>query len=119
MNMTPIFELADILHTPEGVAIGGAYSPSSPHQSLSDVLAEINQHLEQLTSVNFYDRDHHSIALPVKLVKYTTSIADGVNLFFLLGHIDLPEDLTPGTIIYRDLSQSPDATTPELSVSPH
>ena len=102
MNGTPIFELADILHTPQGVALAGAYSSTA--KSLGDVLEEINHHVAGLTSIEYKDNSDRVVNLPVEKVQYTTSIEDRINIFLLLGHIEIPSSLIPGTPIYRSHS---------------
>ena len=99
MNATPIFELADILHTPQGVALAGAYSSSD--KSLGDVLDEINCHIEGLTSIEYKNNFDQIVTLPVEKVQYTTSVGERVNIFLLLGHVEIPSNLIPGTPIYR------------------
>ncbi len=99
MNATLIFELADILNTPQGIVLAGAYS--SIHRSLGDVLQEVNQHLEEIKSIEFKDSLGKIVTLPVEKVQYTTSIEDQVNIFLLLGHVEIPSNLVPGTPIYR------------------
>lgn len=99
MNATPIFELADILDTPQGIALAGAYS--SVQTSVGNVLKEVNQHLEGIKSIEFKDSLGKIVTLPVEKVQYTISIEDRVNIFLLLGHVEIPNNLVPGTPIYR------------------
>jgi hypothetical protein len=114
--MIPLFELADILHTPQGITLAGAYSPCSVGQSLSELLCELNQRLDGLTSISYLSNSSDSQDLPLQKVQYTTSVGEGVNLFLLLGHQDLPSDLVPGTLIYPGLRQ-PSTNAAQLSVS--
>jgi hypothetical protein len=114
--MNPIFELADILHTREGIALAGAYSPHSPHQSLDDVLSEIDRLLDGLTSIRYLSHSSDYCYLPLQQIQYTTSVGEGINLFLLLGHLALPPDLVPGTLIYPGLRQPSTSNTP-LSIS--
>ena len=98
-QLTSVFKLADILYTPQGIALGGAFP--STHQQLKDVLAEVNQCVNGLDSVSYLNNSQQLISLPVKESQYTTSINDRVNLFFLLDLDHLPNDLVPGITIYK------------------
>ena len=109
MNLIPIFALADILHTPQGIALCGT-NHSSPQ--LLTQISKIDRPIEEITSISFRDRHHRLVSLPVLKVQYTTSISGGVNLFLLLGQVELPSDLTLGTIIYYTVLQSD--STPDL-----
>ncbi|MGL4879579.1 MAG: hypothetical protein ACRC8K_00760 [Waterburya sp.] len=114
--MIPIFKLVDILHTPEGIALAGAYSSDSLHQSLDSLLCEINQRLDGLSSISYLSNSSDYQHLPLQKVQYTTSIGDRVNLFLLLGHLELPPDLVPGTLIYPGIRQ-PFPSAAQLSIS--
>jgi|GEM_PF-4581193 len=113
-NITPIFKLADILHTPEGIAIGGAFS--SQHQQLNDVLHDVKQSVDNLDSVVYLNTHQELVPLSIKEVQYTTSIGNGVNLFFLLEGDRLPDGLTEGTTIYQN-QQTNTTLSAELSAS--
>jgi len=114
-TITPIFKLADILHTPEGIALAGAFPSENPH--LSHVLDELKLSIDGLDSVAYFNNSQELISLSVKNLQYTTSIGNQVNLFFLLNHDNLPDDLTPGTIIYKDEQQNSTLGKVELSTS--
>ena len=114
-NFTPIFKLADILHTPEGIALGGAFS--SANQQLNDVLNEVKHSVGDLDSIAYFNNSQELISLSVKKLQYTTSIGNQVNLFFLLDLDNLPQDLTPGIIIYRNEQQNSPLSNVELSTS--
>ena len=105
-QVTSIFKLADILHTPQGIALGGAFP--STHQQLKGVLAQVNQCVDGLDSISYFNSSQQLISLPVKKIQYTTSISDRVNLFFLLDLDYLPDDLVPGITLYKN---QPEITT--------
>lgn len=114
-TITPIFKLADILHTPEGIALAGAFP--SENSQLSHVLDELKLSIDGLDSVAYFNHSQELISLSVKNLQYTTSIGNQVNLFFLLNHDNLPDDLTPGTIIYKDEQENSTLGKVELSTS--
>ena len=58
--------------------------------------------IHNLPDFAYFNHSQELISLSVKNLQYTTSIDNQVNLFFLLNHDNLPDDLTPGTIIYKD-----------------
>ena len=109
-QVTSIFKLADILHTPQGIALGAAFP--STHQQLKDVLIQVNQCVDGLDSLFYLNSSQQLISLPVKKIQYTTSINDRVNLFFLLDLDNLPDDLVPGITLYK--SQPEITTDPNL-----
>jgi hypothetical protein len=108
MNTIEILKSAQIFDTPQGVALGGAYSPSDPSQSLSAILQELQLKLQGLDTVCYQTPSGDYQQLRVLDIDYHTSIADGVNLFLLVGDVELPQDFTPETTIYRAIK--PDYT---------
>ncbi|MEM7760135.1 MAG: response regulator, partial [Cyanobacteria bacterium P01_A01_bin.40] len=78
-----------------------------PHKSLGDVLGEISRHVEGLKSIEYKDNFDKVVTLPVEKVQYTTSIEDRVNIFLLLGYVEIPSGLIPGTPIYRGEKTAP------------
>lgn len=112
-HITSIFKLADILHTPQGIALAGAFASS--HQQLNNVLNEVKNCVDDLHSVSYLNSDQELISLPVKKSQYTTSISNQVNLFFLLDLDNLPDDLILGTTIYKNEEKNSTISSDELS----
>jgi hypothetical protein len=113
-HLTPIFKLADILHTPKGIALAGVFG--GDHQQLENVLDDLEQSINGLNSLAYIDFSQELISLSVKEIQYTTSISNGINLFFLLDGDRLPDNLTIGTTIYRN-EQSDSVPFAKLSAS--
>ena len=99
--MIEILEKTEILHTPKGIALCGAYSKSDGKRTLIEVLNEIGKKLEGITCIYYKTYAGNYESLKIKDMQYNTSVGDGVNLFFLLGYIDLPEEIKTGAPIYR------------------
>ena len=100
--MIKILEKTEAINTPKGVAIGGAYSKSDGKRRLIEVLDEMGKKLEGVTRIYYKSYTGHYQHLNIEDVQYNTSVGDGVNLFFLLGQIDLPKEIQEGTAIYTE-----------------
>lgn len=99
--MIKILEKTEILHTPKGVAIGGAYSKSDAKRPLIEVLEEMGKKLNNMNRICYKTNAGNYNYLDVQDIQYNTSVGDGVNLFLLLGNINVPEEIKEGTPIYR------------------
>lgn len=113
MNTIEILKSVQIFDTPQGAALGGAYSPSDSSRSLKETLQELQLKLQGLDTVCYRTASGDYQQLRVRDIDYHTSIADGVNLFLLVGDIKLPSDLTPGTTIYRAIESDSTNLSPD------
>ena len=94
--MTPLFTLGDVLQTPQGFVLAGSLNSPLPNNP---------------SSVGFYDRNNHFISWIVQKLDFTVSTSNKINLFLLLGEIEIPNALQPGTTIYSD-HLDPDGVLP-------
>ncbi len=116
--MIEILSSFETLNTPRGLAICGAYSQSDGKRPLTEVLSEMTEKLKDLKYISYKSNSGNYQNLLVEDIQFTTSIGDGINLFLLLGHINLPSDLTPEKTIYRGQQQPSSPSIAKLSVSP-
>ena len=116
--MIEILSSFETLNTPRGLAICGAYSPSDGTRPLTEVLSEMTEKLKDLKYISYQTDSGNYQNLLVEDLEFTTSIGDGINLFFLLGKINLPPDLTPEKTIYRGEKQPSSSSISQLSASP-
>jgi hypothetical protein len=93
------------------------YSSSSVATSVSEILAEIQEKLQNLEFISYQNSSGDFPNLQVLDIQYTTSVGNCVNLFFLLGHINLPSDLISGTTIYRGYQPQSSLTKAKIAVS--
>ena len=108
-------KLEDIKNIPSGWTLWGSI-PGTENQNLSEIADNINKNLDNIHSLAYLNQFGNYSYLTIKDFQITSSIGGKIVLVFLIDNIDLPLDLTPGTIIYRDLEQSSKQTTSESLV---
>ena len=91
--------LEDIKEIPRGFTLWGSVS-NSQARKLQEISTLINARLDNIKSLTYLDRTGNYSYLPIEDFQITSSIGGDFVLVFLLGHINLSSDLTPGTIIY-------------------
>jgi hypothetical protein len=99
--MIEIMVLEDLKKIPQGLTLWGSV-PHSQRQSLAQITRFVNQNLNDLHSLCYLNHHGNYSHLPIKSFQVPSSIDGSLVLVFLLEHDYLPDDLTPGTIIYRD-----------------
>ena len=114
--MIKVMILEDIKEIPRGLTLWGSV-PNSQGKEPQEIAESLNQSLDNIHSLTYLDRTGNYSSLPIEDFQITSSIGGNFVLVFFLGQIDLPSDLTPGTIIYRGQPQPSPSNSPELSVS--
>ena len=104
--MIELFKSFETLNTPRGIAICGAMKDADSSKPISYILTEMAEKLKDLQYISYQTESGSYQNLPVEDIQYTTSIGDGINLYLLLGHINLPSDFTPDKTIYLAQPQS-------------
>ena len=114
--MIEIMILEDIKKIPNGITLWGSI-PNATAQNPQQISQFLNQHLDNIQSLSYLN-DHGTYShLPIKSFQVPSSISGDFVLVFLLEQDKLPNDLTPGTIIYKDEQQNPTTPSIELSAS--
>lgn len=99
--MIEIMTVGDIIKTPKGIVIGGKLSSYNGVQSLQESLEEMSKKPKNMSFILYKDRTGNYNKILIKDSQFTTSVRDTINLFFLLGNIDLPQEIKEGSTIYR------------------
>ena len=95
--MSPLFILGDILQTTQGVVLAGSLNSPLPNNP---------------SSVGFWNGGDRFVCWTVRETYFTVSISNKIDLFLLLGSIQLPSILKPGAIIYFDREAPAEGRSP-------
>ena len=88
-----------LVDTPRGKAIWGDFV--SNQDSKDATITELNRRIKNIETIAYQDKSGKFQNIKIKDIEINFSISDAASIAFLLGNIELPEEIKEGTIIYR------------------
>ena len=114
--MIKIMVLEDIKEISQGITLWGSV-PHKDNQNPQQISEFLNQSLENIQSLSYLDHQGQYSHLPIKSFQVPSSIDGSFVLVFLIEKVHLPNNLTPGTILYTNKPENAALSDFELSTS--
>lgn len=113
--MIEIMVLEDIKQISQGFTLWGSV-PDAKKRTSQQIAQFLNQQLDSIQYLSYPNNHGGYSHLPIKSFQVPSSISGNLVLVFLIESDRIPEDLTPGTILFKD-EQVNSSSSAKLSAS--